>query len=430
MKYTFNFPDIGEGLEEGTIAEWYVEPGSKVETGDPLVKMETDKVVTDIPSPRNGTIVERFGEEGEVVEVGNPLVIIQLEGEESSEEQQENFEVEEEGAGVVGTIEVASGNDIMPASNEGVAEATTTKSLPSKALATPVARALARDLGVDINQVTGSGNNGRVMKEDIIAFKNQNQQQPVASTPAQQQPVISNNYAFDETVEELPLTQIRKTIAKNMVYSKQNAAHMTLFDEAEVSELVKLRDKIKHRYSEKGVKISYLHFLLKAIALSLRHHPQLNAEMDLENNKMILKKYYHLGIAVDAPQGLVVPVLKHADKISLFDIALQTNQLAEKARNSQLSMDDMKGGTFTITNFGSIGGRFAVPVINYPQAAILGAGKIFKKPVVKNDEVVAGTVMPLSISVDHRIVDGGEVTRFMNRVIEYMEDPYLLLLES
>lgn len=425
MKYTFNFPDIGEGLEEGTIAEWYVEPKSKVETGDPLVKMETDKVVTDIPSPRNGTIVQRFGEEGEVIEVGNPLVIIQLEGEASEKTELENFEVEEEGAGVVGTIEVASNNDIMPSSNEGIADNKTNQPVQQKALATPVARALARDLEVDINQITGSGKNGRVMKEDILAFKNRNTQ-PSAKTP---QPSIYQN-SFNEEIEEIPLTQIRKTIAKNMVYSKQNAAHMTLFDEAEVSELVKLRDKIKHRYAEKGVKISYLHFLLKAIALSLRHHPQLNAEMDLENNKIILKKYYHLGIAVDAPQGLVVPVLKHADRISLFDIAQQTNHLAEKARNSQLGIDDMKDGTFTITNFGSIGGRFAVPVINYPQAAILGAGKIFQKPVVKDNQVVAGTVMPLSISVDHRIVDGGDVTRFMNRVIEYMEDPYLLLLES
>lgn len=426
MKYIFKFPDIGEGLDEGTIAEWYVEKGQEVEMGDSLVKMETDKVVTDIPSPKTGRISKVFGQVGETINVGDPLVEIDIQGIDGEKAQEEaskpEFEPAEEGASVVGTMEIADNSAFLPASEEAQSGADTDKTKPArKALATPVARAIAKDLNINIHEVIGTGPAGRVMKEDIR--RHQTSSGKYTSTS------ISSTKRGDEfPVEIKPLSQIRKTIAKNMIHSKQNAAHMSVFDEVEVSELIAIRGKYKGRFEEVGIKLSYLPFILKATALALKEFPSLNAEMNLEGGEMIFKKYYNLGIAIDTEEGLVVPVIKHVDQLSIKEIAVQLNTLAVKARNRELEMSDMKDGTFTITNFGSIGGQFAVPVINYPQAGILGIGRLMKKPVIKNDEVVSGNILPLSISVDHRIVDGGEVSRFVNRIMEFIGDPVSLIM--
>jgi pyruvate dehydrogenase E2 component (dihydrolipoamide acetyltransferase) len=427
MRYIFQFPDIGEGLDEGTIAEWYVEKGQQVEVGDSLCKMETDKVVTDIPSPKTGTIVTKYGNIGETINVGDPLVEIEIEGVEGEAavaEANKQEVVEEENAGVVGTLEVAGNNAFLPASNEGFdeekpVEASITKS-DKKVIATPVARAVAKDLGVDINKVHGSGPGGRVMKEDIQNYYSQKG----TSKPA-------GSKTIDETqlIETEPLTQLRKTIAKNMIQSKHNAAHMSLFDEVVIDELVRIRKKYKEKFASEDIKLSFLPFVLKATALALKKHKALNAQMDLENDQMIYKKYYNIGIAVDTDDGLVVPVIKNVDKLSIKELAIQVNTFAEKARNKELTLEDMKDGTFTITSFGSIGGMYAVPVINYPQSGILGIGRIVKKPIVKDDEIVPGNILPLSISVDHRIVDGGEVTRFINTMMGYLEDPVSLIID-
>ncbi len=426
MRYIFNFPDIGEGLEDGTIAEWYVEKGQQVESGQPLVNMETDKVVTDIPSPKTGTIVAIYGKEGETINVGDALVEIEIEGVEGAEaieEASKQEPIEEEGAGVVGTLEVAGSGAYLPSSDEGFDEESSNEpKARRKALATPVARAMAKDLNVDINDIKGTGPAGRVMTDDIKAYV-QNRQSATVSSSASM-PTAENPVEEYET-----LSQIRKAIARNMINSKHNAAHMSVFEEAEISELVRVRDKFKTSFAEKGVKLSYLPFILKATAMALKKHKSLNARMDMDNNRMVYMKYYNIGIAVDTEEGLVVPVIKNADKLSIFELAEKVAEIAAKARDRKLTMDDMKDGTFTITNYGSIGGLFAVPVINYPQSAILGIGRIFKKPIIKNDEIVKGIVQPLSISVDHRIVDGGEVARFMNTLMGYLEDPVSLIID-
>jgi pyruvate dehydrogenase E2 component (dihydrolipoamide acetyltransferase) len=424
MRYIFNFPDIGEGLDEGTIVEWYVAKGQQIKSGDALVKMETDKVVADIPSPKSGTISAIYGKVGETIHVGNALVEIEIEGVSGAaavEEAKNTEAVKEEGAGVVGTLEIAGNNAYLPASEEGTSEkkADVQKST-RKVLATPVARAMAKELGVNIDLVKGSGPAGRVMKEDIQSHLQKN---TVSSTK-------SNTIVTEEERLELkPLTQLRKTIARNMIQSKHNAAHMTVFDEVEVSELVRIREKYKGKFLEKQVKLSYLPFVLKATALALKKFKALNAQLDMENNQMIYKHYYNIGIAVDTEDGLIVPVIKDVDKLSIFQIAQKINEISEKTRKREITMDDMKDGTFTITSFGSIGGQFAVPVINYPQAAILGIGRILKKPVVKEDAVVPGTIMPLSLSVDHRIVDGGETARFVNQIMDYLSDPVSLIMD-
>lgn len=426
MKYIFKFPDIGEGLDEGTIAEWYVEKGQEIQMGESLVKMETDKVVTDIPSPKSGIISMKFGKIGETINVGDPLVEIDMPGISGTEAQEEaakpEFEPEEEGASVVGTLEVAGNSAFLPASDEVFTDEKTTKEKEQpKALATPVARAMAKEYGIDINELIGTGPASRVMKSDIQAYHDKRQNLiGIQKTKQKEEDGLE--------VEVHELSQIRKAIARNMIQSKHQAAHMSVFDEVEISKLVEIRKNYKNRLAEEGVKLSYLPFILKATAQALKEFPSLNSEMDLEGGKLFLKKYYNIGIAVDTDEGLVVPVIKNVDKLSIKELAIKLGEIAEKSRNRTLTMEDMKNGSFTITNFGSIGGQFAVPVINYPQAGILGIGRIIEKPVVKNKEIVPGQVLPLSISVDHRIVDGGEVSRFMNRIMEFLEDPVSLIM--
>jgi pyruvate dehydrogenase E2 component (dihydrolipoamide acetyltransferase) len=448
MRYIFKFPDIGEGLDEGIVAEWYVDKGQSVKTGDPLVKMETDKVVTDIPSPKTGIIAALYGRVGETIHVGSPLVEFDMPGIEGAaaiaEAAKPAFEtVKEEGAGVVGTLEIADNSAYLPASSEVENNSLSRESAGPRhrALATPVARAMARELGINIDLVPGTGPAGRVTKADIEGFgirdvkRRESDELLVTSDQEDRKAGLSQFKSHSslvtshlQEIEFKSLSQIRKAIARNMIQSIHNAVHMTVFDEVEVSELISIRYKYKAQFEEEGIKLSYLPFILKATALALKNHPVMNAELDMQNSRMIYKKFYNLGIAVDTEEGLVVPVIRNVDNLTIRNIAVALNQISEKARKRSLSMDDMKDGTFTLTNFGSIGGQFAVPVINYPQAGILGIGRLVEKPIVKNGQVVPGTMLPLSLSVDHRMVDGGEVARFLNRLMEYLSDPVSLII--
>lgn len=434
MRYLFKFPDIGEGISEGKILKWYVQRGREVKSGESLVKMETDKVVTDIPSPRDGVIVEIFGKEGEVINVGDPLVEIEIEGvagEEAQKAAQEKPKpptaaaIAEKGFGVVGTLEVAGDAAFLPAGDEGLPVKKEGAGIPQqKALATPVARAVAKDLGIDINKVSGTGPAGRVMKQDIRQYYDnirEGEVQVKAAAAPEQPPELP--------IEYLELSQMRKAIARNMLRSKQNAAHMTVLEEVEVSELVRLKTRYKEQFLKEGIKFSYLPFILKALVEALKRHPHLNSELDLENNRLIVKKYYHINVAVDTDEGLVTPVIREVDKLSIRRLTAMIAAVADRARERKLTLDDFKDGTFSVTNYGSIAGTYGVPVINYPQAAILGVGRIMKIPIVERDEIVIGQVLPLSMSVDHRIVDGGEAARFMLDLKKYLADPVALLLE-
>ena len=436
MRYIFKFPDIGEGLEEGIIVEWHVEKGQSVKMGDPLVTMETDKVVTAIPSPKDGVIAAKFGKEGEVIHVGSALVeidIAEVDGKDAVEEaskplsEKKSIEPieEEEGAGVVGTLEVAGNSMVLSASKEGVKQTSGETTKERRVLATPVARAMAKDLSIDINIIRGTGPGGRVTKDDIINYRSDVHKSPPVSSPVNTLSKAESNMR----VEIEPLSQIRKTIAKNMLQSKHNAAHMTVFEEVEISELERIRERYKAEMLREGTKLTYLAFIVKATAMALKKFRSLNSEMDTEGGKMIYKYYYNIGIATDTEKGLVVPVIRDVDKLSIKDIANYIVTLSQKAREGKLTLEEMRDGTFTITSYGSIGGLFAVPVINYPQAGILGVGRINKKPVVIGDKIVPGLVLPLSLSVDHRIADGGETARFINTIMGYLSDPVSLLMD-
>ena len=433
MRYIFKFPDIGEGISEGKILEWYVRRGQEILMGDSLAKVETDKVVTDIPSPKSGSVASLFGNAGDIVRVGDPLAEIEIAGVSGSEARAIASEkpkpktetpIAEKGFGVVGTLEVAGDAARLSPSDEGVEKREKPEEAPRrKALATPVARAMAKELGVDIDRVRGTGPGGRVTKGDIENHLREGQKRMA--------PVATGAVAPETTVrvDIEPLSQIRKAIARNMLTSKTSTAHMTVFEEVEISELVRIREGQKERALARNIKLTYLPFILKAVATALKNHRFLNCQLDTEKGQVIFKKYYNIGIAVDTDEGLVVPVIRDADRLSIFQLAGKIQELSGKARERSLTLDDLRDGTFTVTNYGSLGGTYGVPVISYPQVAILGVGRIMKIPVVHDDRIEAGSVLPLSLSVDHRIVDGAMATRFINEVIAGLRDPVTILLE-
>lgn len=449
MNFEFKFPDVGEGIHEGTIIKWLVEEGDQIKEGDSLVEVETDKVTTEIPSPKTGKVLELKGEAGDVIHVGNVFVIIETEGGSASDEKVEDSkspdspdgpkdteavgmdggEEEEETAGVVGEI-VASSEEI-PASNEGQKEKTESKE-KRRVLATPVARKMAKDLGVDISTVEGSGPNGRVMKDDIRKAADAKKDQPKESQVVSKEQTRSQEVSRDgeENVERIPLTRIRKTIAEKMSQSRFTIPHTTAMDEIDISKLVEFRKKYKDQLREEDVNLTYLPFIIKAVLAGLKEFPEFNAELDEENEELVLKYFYNIGLAADTERGLMVPVIRDADKKNIIDLSKAIVDLGNRAKDNKLDLEELQRGTFTITNYGSIGGHFGIPIINHPESAILGVGRAVKKPIVKDDEIVVATILPLSLSYDHRTIDGASGSRFLNLLKELLSDPEILLLRS
>jgi len=427
MLYVFKFPDIGEGIQEGKILKWHVKKGQTVSEGDAVVNVETDKVVTDIPIPKDGVIKNLFGKEGEIINVGDALVEMEVEGE-VAEEEVKVAKVEEKGFGVVGVIEEAASDAFLPATGEGMEEKIAAKEIEEaprrKAIATPVARKMAKDLGIEINTVSGTGPGGRVMKDDIQKAFDEKQAGPTVGAPA----TIAIPAGEEANIEIEELSQIRKTIINRMVQSKFTAPHATAFEEVEVSKLVELRNEKKKDLAEKGIRLSYMPFIIKAVALALKRHKALNSKLDLPNNRVIYQKFYNIGFATDTPDGLMVPVIKDADRKSIIEIAQAITDLSERARDRKIGLDEIKGGTFSITNYGSIAGTYGVPVINYPEVAIIGIGRIKQEPVVRDGEIVIGHILPLSMSFDHRIVDGADAARFIKDIMAMLNDPLTMLM--
>lgn len=438
----FKFPDIGEGIAEGKLLKWMVNAGDMVKEGDTLFLVETDKVNAEIPSPASGTIVELMAKEGDIIYVGHVIVKINDGAETSEEEKLANTEKlsegEEENAGVVGAIEVSS--EVIESSNENKQEALEEQ---SRVLATPVARKLAKDLGLDIRIIKGTGPAGRVMKDDIYNANKQDEAGSKKITEVSDIKTIKEENIRPEVrkavevpllkvkgeVERVPLTTLRKTIAKNMVLSKSVIPHAAVMDDFDVTELVKFRSEVKAMADNQGVQLTYMPFIIKAVTLALKEFKVFNASFDEDNGEVILKKYYNIGVAVDTPEGLMVPVVKEADKRGVLNIAKELGELIVGSRERSIPLDKLQDGTFTITNYGAIGASFGVPVIRYPESAILGVGKITKKPVVDdNDEIVIRHMMPISLCIDHRIIDGGDAGRFLNKLKTYLKDPMLLLM--
>ena len=394
MPFELKLPDVGEGIAEGEVVRWLVAEGAAVKEDDPLVEVLTDKANVEIPSPVTGTLAKILAQPGQVVKVGAPLALIEpaagqsVAGHRAEVSATASPEAPEPGKGVPAKEPGAPGGAV---------------------LATPVVRKLAKDLGVELGNVRGGGPGGRVTEEDV---------RQAAGKGAAAAPGPAPGAAPGERI---PFRGRRRMVARKMVAAKTRVPHAMLVDEADVSGLLAERTKMREIGEREGVRITILPFLMKAVADALKGHPALNASLDEDREEIVLKKTFDIGMAVDAEDGLVVPVVRNADAKTVIELAREIERLSAGAREGTLSPEDLSGGTFTITSIGSIGGLFSYPVINVPEAAILAAHKIVTRPVVRDGEIVPREMMYLSLSFDHRIVDGGAATRFMNEVVRRIE---------
>ncbi len=433
----FKFPDVGEGITEGELVRWRVKAGDKVKVDQVIAEVETDKAVVEIPIPYSGKIKKLNYKPGQIIKVGHSMLEIETSG---------KIEIKkvEKGAGVIGDIKVSNEEIKLPVGNINKNPTKDTSGI----LAMPYVRRMAMDLGVDISRIKGSGKNGEITIEDVRASTGNvganvckvgggvvcNWNDKLFNPPSEDGAKKERKYDFYGYLERIPFKSIRRTVAKNMVQSINTSAHVTHHDEADVTDLWNLRSREKLDAEKKKIKLTFLAYYIKALCECFKKHPLLNSTLDLDSQEIVIKKYYNIGIAVDTNDGLVVPVIKRCDFKSMLDIAKGIEQMAEKARNKKLDILDLQGGSFTITNYGSIGGRFATPIINFPESAIIGFGRIYEKPVVYYERNASGEkvgrmrvevrkIQPFSITFDHRILDGAECARFSNLFMWYLENP-------
>ncbi len=534
--FEYELPDVGEGVAEGEIVAWHVEPGDEVEEDDVLAEVETDKAVVDLPAPVSGVIRELHAEVGDMVPVGDVVVTIDTDGDAVAAS---DTAAETDGTATDGTE--------AEASEAGVEEETAAEAEPStngqRVFAPPNVRRLARELGVDVGQVSGSGPGGRVTEMDVReaagAGGSDDETVEEAIDEVAEEPEVGDEVSggesgpksairrTDETgseTESVPAVEpeksadrertlaapatrkvarekgvdldavpteksrhgeafvevedvqayadaqqaaqaadasavqagaggggaaggaapqpaegeretreaykgIRRTIGKKMAESAYTAPHVTHHDTAVVDSLVEAREALKPRAEEQGIHLTYMPFVLKAVVAGLKEYPVLNTSLDEENEEVVYKHYYDLGVATATDAGLMVPVVENVDGKGLLQLASEINEVTQKARDRSISREELTGSTFSVTNFGAIGGEYATPIINYPETGILGLGALEQRPVVEDGEVVARHTLPLSLSIDHRVIDGAEAAQFANTVIEYLETPSLLLLE-
>ncbi len=394
MIHEFRLPDLGEGIAEVELRRWLVTEGELVKEHQTVAEVETDKAVVEIPSPRGGRVNILHGREGDTIRVGEILLTI---GEDTA------LPVRPRPAGIVGEL---------PEAEDVPAAALPAKSVDIKAA--PLVRRLARERGIDLQKISGSGPHGSITPEDL--------ERGAAAVPASDEPF--------GPVEHLPLRGIRRVAARNLLASQQRTAFVTVMEEADVSDLAILRSREQAAAGTHGTHLTFLPFFIKAVQHALRDFPSFNASIDEAGETIILKKHYHFGIAVDTPDGLMVPVIRDVDRKSVLDLAAEIQVLGEKARERTITLEEMKGSSFTITNFGAFGGLFATPIINWPDVAIIGFGRVAERPWVHDGAIAIRSILPLSLTFDHRITDGVTASRFMARIVGYLEDPALLFIES
>jgi pyruvate dehydrogenase E2 component (dihydrolipoamide acetyltransferase) len=417
--FEFKLPDIGEGIVEGEIVKWLVKPGDAVAEDQALVEVMTDKATVTIPSPKKGVVKQCFGAEGQMAKVHHPLVTLEVDGAPAAKAPGTPHE----------TPTATAAPAVLASHANGVHTAAT------RILATPVTRRMAREHQVDLAGVSGSGPQGRVTKADLVKHMEgssrpatQPSPAPVVPPPAQLKHAPLSSVVGDTRI---PLKGLRKRIAEKMVKSKTLMPHFTFVEEMDCTELMALRARINAQLKAAGEpsKLSFLPFICKALIAALRKYPALNSNFDEATQELVQKGTFNLGIAVATDEGLIVPVLKHAEQKSLRQISSEVEGLADAARARRSKPDDLSGGTFTITSLGQTGGLFATPIINHPEVAILGVHKMREKPVVKHGKIEVATMMYLSLSFDHRVIDGSVGAAFTYEFIRYLEHPELLMME-
>ena len=429
--YVFELPEIGEGVVEGEIVQWLTNVGEFVDVDQPLCEVMTDKANVEISSPKSGVVKALHGDPGDIVSVHSPLVDIDTAADASAAKPAAPKK-EVKAAPEPKKAAPEPAKPPAPAAKPAPAPATPTASAApiktsGKTLATPAVRSYAREQGIDLNTVPGSGKGGRVTKADINAFINR---ASAIKAPAALEfsPVDALGYPRpDETVKIIGL---RRKIAEKMVESYRTIPHFTYVEEIDATRLVGLRGALKGPAAQQGIKLSYLPFIMKALVRVFREFPTVNANMDEDAFALQVRGEVNIGIATDTPQGLYVPVIKNVESKSLLQLAHEVIDITDRTRNGTASLDDFRGGTFTITSVGNIGGRFATPIINHPEVAILGVNQIHDRPMVVDGEIVARKMMYLSPSFDHRVIDGAVGARFIAALKEILETPEVLLVEG
>lgn len=419
MSIEFKLPELGENIESGDIVNVLVRVGEVIEGNQGVVELETDKAVIEVPCPHAGKVEKILVGKGDSVKVGQALLTIDGAAEPAPAETppEKPAKTQEEPSTPSPTPTPAPKPAPAPPAGGPIP-------------AGPAARRMARELNVDLARVPGSGSRGRITVDDVQAAGSGPR---VAAMPAAPigQPVVppgtpgSDNWG---SVRVEKMSKIRRTIAAQMVKSVSTAPHVTNFDDADITVLEQMRKSIPKGYLGEDIKLTTMPFVMKAVAASLRQHPVLNASIDDENEQVVYKEYVNLGIAVDTPRGLVVPVMRGVDRMTIGQVAGELTQLAGKARDVSFGVEDLRGGTFTISNLGAVGGAYSTPVINHPEVAILLLGRSRWMPVVRDGNVETRFMMPLSLSYDHRLVDGAAAARFLNQVIDYLETPAKLLI--
>jgi len=426
--YEFKLPDIGEGIAEGEIVSWKVAVGQEVKELDDFVEVMTDKATVTITVPHDGVIKELLYSEGSVVPVHDVIAVIEVAGGEETAEPAKSAG----GTGKAAATVTAASRAPAAVQTASVA-APSTRAQPGRVLASPATRRRAREAGVALQSVPGTGKSGLVTNEDLENFLADGAASvvtpPILPPVSIAAPGKVSVAATGELEERIPFRGVRKKIAEAMSRSKFTATHFSVVEDLDVTELVRIRRSAKQQYAEQGINVTYMPFIMKAVVAGLRAYPWLNAALDESTQEVVLRKYYHLGIAADTDNGLIVPVIKDVDKKSIIAIASELGELAHRTREGKVQPDELKGSTFTISNAGNIGGLFATPIINFPEVAILGVHKIQKTPRVIDDEIVIRDVMYLSVSIDHRIVDGADGCRFLELIKKNLEEPSRLLLE-
>jgi pyruvate dehydrogenase E2 component (dihydrolipoamide acetyltransferase) len=445
MAVDFRMPDVGEGITEGEIVQWLIAEGAEVKEDDALVEVQTDKAIVQIPSPASGVLLRQGAAEGEVIAVGSTLALIGDAGERGAAAAGQEASKQSAPAAARPAEKAPEARPAPPAPVEArqAAPALGEERAAGEVKATPAVRHMARQLGVDLATVPATGPNGRVTREDVEAAasgKTAGAGTPAPALPARaaeaDEPAMPARptpapVAIPETHgdQRLPLRGLRRTIARRMVQSAYTAPHVTTLDEAEVSALVAMRERLKPLAEARGVRLTYLPFVIKAVAAVLREFPMLNASLDDEKQEIVLHGDIHIGIATATEDGLMVPVVRSVDQKSILQLAAQVRERSERARGRTSELDELRGSTFTITNIGSVGGLAATPIINYPEVAILGVYRISDRPVVRQGAVVAGKVMGLSLTFDHRVIDGEMGARALRRIADLLENPDHLVLE-
>ncbi len=408
MAYEFRFPDVGEGITEGTIVKWKVKEGDNVEADQILAEVETDKAVVEVPSPKKGAILKLNHKEGETINVGEVLAVIGEKGEKSEAKK------EEKSAHYTGSVV-----GFLPEAEEVKKPVQNNKKAVSRPegngiKASPIVRKLAKILNVDLSGIKGTGADGIITEEDV--------KRAVSGAKAEEKkPNKIKKYDFFGYVDHVPLKGIRKITAEKMSEAVRNAALVTNHDHVDVTALAEVRDKEKGKAAKQNVHLTYLPFIIKAAIESIKKHPYVASSV--EEGEIIVKKYYNIGVAIDTPDGLIVPVIKGADQKKLYGLANEVNNFVEKAKSRKIDLMDLRGGVFTITNIGVIGSTYFTPIVNYPETCILGTGRIEDKAVVRDGKIVIRKIMPISFTYDHRVIDGAEAARFMNDLRALLENP-------